>query len=424
MQRPFAFAMALVFGLVFAREARAAGPEVAPSPARVEPLATPAGLLAAADAAIGAGDLRLARSLFERLAAQFPATPEASEGRRALAIIALRVAPAGHAPPPTAMPAAGGTAITSATDDGEVIIRNEPYSRKTSERLRLTIWEKVDFSVTSFLYGMSLGLSFSLRQNSQSASDVLTPVALGAIAYTLGSVAFLKLANPDRGDLPLALAITSYVPTTTLLVLSAADANSNGRTTGMATTVAGLLSIPIAVVAAQHLDLDPGDTQLVRDAGFWGLALSTVGMLGFGGHTVSYYGYSQYQSPSGREVAVAGLVGLYGGLGLGLLGARVSEVSLERVRVTTWGGYGGAVVGLLLGAGADNGSAQGTYRGAAIGALAGLIITFLSTSSLDGIPDEEPTRMSWHRRLTPMIVQVAGKDGSIHPGLGMGGTLF
>jgi hypothetical protein len=107
-----------------------------------------------------------------------------------------------------------------------------------------------------------------------------------------------------------------------------------------------------------------------------------------------------------------------------LLGARVSEVSLERVRVTTWGGYGGAVVGLLLGAGADNGSAQGTYRGAAIGALAGLIITFLSTSSLDGIPDEEPTRMSWHRRLTPMIVQVAGKDGSIHPGLGMGGTLF
>jgi hypothetical protein len=322
------------------------------------------------------------------------------------------------------MPAAGGPAITPATDDGEVIVRNEPYSRKTSERLRLTIWEKVDFSVTSFLYGMSLGLSFSLSQNSQSASDVLTPVALGAIAYTLGSVAFLKLANPDRGDLPLALAITSYVPTTTLLVLSAADANSNGRTTGMATTVAGLLSIPIAVVAAQHLDLDPGDTQLVRDAGFWGLALSTVGMLGFGGHTVSYYGYSQYQSPSGREVAVAGLVGLYGGLGLGLLGARVSEVSLERVRVTTWGGYGGAVVGLLLGAGADNGSAQGTYRGAAIGALAGLIITFLSTSSLDGIPDEEPTRMSWHRRLTPMIVQVAGKDGSIHPGLGMGGTLF
>jgi hypothetical protein len=423
MQRPFAFAMALVVGLVVAREARATGLDVAPSSARAEPLATPSGLLAAADAAVGAGDLQLAHSLFEQLAAQFPDTREGSEARRALAIIVLRVSPPGRLPRPAAVPAAGGTHAASTTDD-EVIIRNEPYSRKTSERLRLTIWEKVDFSVTSFLYGMSLGLSFSLSQNSNTASDVLTPVALGAIAYTLGSVAFLKLANPDRGDLPLALAITSYIPTTTLLVLSAADANPNGRTTGMATTVAGLLSIPIAVVAAQHLDLDPGDTQLVRDAGFWGLALSTVGMLGFGGHTSSYYGYSQYQSPTGREVAVAGLVGLYGGLGLGLLGAGVSEVSLERVRVTTWGGYGGAVVGLLLGAGADNGRAQSTYRGTAIGALAGLVITFLSTSSLDGIPDEDPTRMSWHRRLTPMMVQVAGKDGHLYPGLGLGGSLF
>jgi hypothetical protein len=334
------------------------------------------------------------------------------------------VAPAAHAPAPASAPAAGGKTAGSAPEDAEVIVRNEPYSLRTKERLRLTIWEKVDFSVTSFLYGMSLGLSFALSQDTHSASDVLTPVALGAIAYTLGSVGFLKLANPDRGDLPLALAITSYVPTTTLLVMSAADASSDGRTTGMATTIAGLLSIPIAVVAARHLDLDPGDTQLVRDAGFWGLALSTVGMLGFGGHTDTYYGSSQYRTPSGREVAVAGLVGLYGGLGLGLLGTRVGEVSLERVRVTTWGGYGGAVVGLLLGAAADNGREQDTYRGAAIGALAGLVITFISTSSLDGIPDDEPPRTSWHRRLMPVMVQVAGRDGSLHPGLGVGGTLF
>ena len=424
MQRPFGFAIALVFGLVFAREARAAEREIAPASARVEQSPTPAGLLAAADAAVGAGDLPLARSLFEQLATQFPATPEASESRRALAIIAMRVAPTGHARAPASAPAAGGKSAASATQDDEVIVRNEPYSLRTKERLRLTIWEKVDFSVTSFLYGMSLGLSFALSQDTHSASDVLTPVALGAITYTLGSVAFLKLANPDRGDLPLALAITSFVPTTTLLVMSAADASSDGLTTGMATTIAGLLSIPIAVVAARHLDLDPGDTQLVRDAGFWGLALSTVGMLGFGGHTDPYYGSSQYRTPSGREVAVAGLVGLYGGLGLGLLGARVGEVSLERVRVTTWGGYGGAVVGLLLGAAANNGREQDTYRGAAIGALAGLVITFISTSSIDGIPDEEPARLSWHRRLTPVMVQVAGREGSLHPGLGVGGTLF
>jgi len=416
--------MALVFGLVFAREAHAAKPDIAPSPAQAHPWTTPAGLLAAADAAVGAGDLLLARSLFQRLADEFPATLEASEARRALTIIAARVVTPGHTPAPAAAPAAAGTAVTSPIEDGDIIVRNEPYSRKTSERLRLTIWEKVDFSVTSFLYGMSVGLSFALSQDVHTTSDVLTPVALGAIAYTLGSVAFLKLTNPDRGDLPLALAITSYIPTTTLLVMSAADAHLNGRTTGTATAVTGLLSIPIAVVAAQHLELDPGDTQLVRDAGFWGLALSTLGTLGFGGRTASYYGASQYQSPSGRKVAVAGLIGLYGGLGLGLLGAGVSEVSLERVRVTTWGGYGGAVVGLLLGAAANNGHEQDIYRGTAIGALAGLVITFLSTSGLDGIPDEDPTRTSWHRRLTPIMVQVADRDGGLHPGLGVGGTLF
>jgi outer membrane protein assembly factor BamD (BamD/ComL family) len=111
MQRPFGFAIALVFGLVFAREARAAEREIAPASARVEQSPTPAGLLAAADAAVGAGDLPLARSLFEQLATQFPATPEASESRRALAIIAMRVAPTGHARAPASAPASATSPI-------------------------------------------------------------------------------------------------------------------------------------------------------------------------------------------------------------------------------------------------------------------------------------------------------------------------
>ena len=412
---------------LFALDVGAAESGVAPAAAPGQPSATPAGLLAAADAAVGAGDLQLARSLFERLVAEFPAAPKAGEARRALKIIALHPISAGRTPSSLSAPANAKTA-TDTTEDDDIVVRDEPYSRKTSERLRLTIWEKVDFGVTAFLYGMSVGLSLALSQNQQSSSDVLTPVALGAVAYTLGAVAFLKLANPDRGDLPLALAITSYVPTTTLLLMSASDSHASSRTTGAATAVTGLVSIPIAVLAARHFALDPGDTQLVRDAGFWGLALSTVGMLGFGGRTSSgsYYDSSNYEFPSGRKVAVAGLVGLYGGLGLGLLGASVSEVSLERVRVTTWGGYGGAVVGLLLGYSYSDYASreQSTYKGAAIGALAGLVITFLSTSSLDGIPDEEPTHTSWHRRLTPMMVQVAGTDGSVHPGFGFGGSLF
>jgi hypothetical protein len=416
MQRPLGVAVTVLLMVGLALPVRAESGMAAP-PAPVEETATPAGLLASADAAVEAGDLPLARSLFERLIAAFPSTAEAREAHRALKILAVRVSPAGRASTPSA--------ATNA-QDGDVVVRDEPYSRKTSERLRLTIWEKVDFSVTSFLYGMSVGLSFALSQDAHGASDVLTPIALGAMAYTLGSVGFLKLANPDRGDLPLALAITSYIPTTTLLLLSATDSHAKDTTVGGATALAGLLSIPIAVIAARNLQLDPGDTQLVRDAGFWGLALSTVGMLGFGGRTEStpFVGSNYYQAPSGRKVAVAGLVGLYGGLGLGLLGARLSEVSLERVRVATWGGYGGAVVGLLLGAAANNGREQDNYRGATLGALAGLLITFVSTSSLDGIPTETAGAQAWHRRCAPMLVQITDRDGHAHPGLGLGGALF
>jgi hypothetical protein len=413
MRARLAFVLAFGFGILFAGDLRADAPEPASAAA---PSVTAEGLLSAADAAVEGGDLKLARALFERLTAEFPLTSQASEARRALRILDVQ----GRMPP------APGEASTDQirAADGNVVVRNEPYSLKTSERLRLTIWEKVDFSVTSFLYGMSVGLSFSLSSDAQTTSGVLTPIALGAIAYTVGSVAFLKLANPDRGDLPLALAITSYVPTTTLLLMSAADPDASSRTVGTATAIAGVASIPMAVLAARTFDLDPGDTQLVRDAGFWGLALGTLGTLGFAG-TSSDYQYGSYREPSGRKVAVGGLAGLYGGLGLGLLGASLGEVSLERVRVTTWGGYGGAVVGLLLGASASNNRnrARDIYRGTAFGALAGLAITFFTTGSLDGIPAEESKRTSWHHRLTPTMLQLTGSNGSVHPGLGIGGTL-
>lgn len=321
------FATALSLGIVLAAAAPVSAANLAPPP---EVQATPAGLLAAADEAVGAGNLELARSLFLRLAGQFAGTTEAAEARRALTIMAVSSARLG--PGPTA------TAPAGPVQNGDVVIRDEPYSLKTSERLRLTVWEKVDFGVTAFLYGMSVGLSFSLSQDGGSASDVLTPIALGAMAYTLGSVGFLQLANPDRGDLPLALGITSYVPTTALLAITAVDPDVSSSTTGAATTFAGLLSIPFAVLATRTFDLDPGDTQLVRDAGFWGLALATLGTMGFAGDRTEAWGYSNYHAPSGQQVAIAGLLGLYGGLGLGLVTAHVSEVSLERVRVTTWGG--------------------------------------------------------------------------------------
>ena len=418
------FAVALGVAVGFSRPAFAAEPAVAAPagpPTATAEKTTPEGLLASADAAVDAGSLDLARDLYQRIVAEYPQAPEANEARRALKIIAAR---ARSAPAGVAAAGAGAPSASAAAGGDGVVMRDEPYSLRTSERLRLTAWEKLDFGTTAFLYGLSIGFSYSLSLDNPSTGDELTPVAIGALAYTAGAVAFLNLANPDRGDLPLALAITSYIPTTTLLFADAAFDNPSSKRVAGATVVAGVVSIPIAVIAAKELDLDPGDTQLVRDAGFWGLVLGTTGTLAFGGSTTTFQGFSQYQSPTTRKVSVAGLVGLYGGLGLGLAGAHFSNVSLERVRVTTWGGYGGAIVGLLIGA-AAGGNTPDAYRGLSVGALLGLAVTFLSTGGLDGIPQEEggaarPAAF----RLTPTMQPVIGFNGQPHPALGLSGTLF
>jgi hypothetical protein len=391
------------------------GPAAAPT--------TAPNLLAAADAAVDAGNLELARALYERVVTEFAGTPEGRDARRALKIIAARVRSGALGAP---VPQSGGD--DSSRSDG-VIVRREPYSLKTLERLRLTAWEKLDFGISAFLYGASVGFSYSLSLDNQTSGNIFPPVAIGALAYTLGAVAFLNLADPDRGDLPLALAITSYVPTTTLLVANAAITNPNGKKTALATALAGLASVPIAVVAANKLDLDPGDTQLVRDSGFWGLVLATTGTLGFGGSTQEIVpGFSAYRAPSGRTVATAGLIGLYGGMGLGLLSAHFSDVTLERVRVTTWGGYGGAVLGLLLAAGAGHGDAD-AYKGVSVGALMGLVVTFIATSGLDGIPADDPgvgppPAHARGPRFAPTMMQLAGIDGQLHPALGFTGLTF
>jgi hypothetical protein len=106
-------------------------------------------------------------------------------------------------------------------------------------------------------------------------------------------------------------------------------------------------------------------------------------------------------------------------MGLGLLGAHFSDVSLERVRVSTWGGYGGAVLGLLL-SGAGGGGEQNLYRGISLGALAGLVITVVATRSLDGIPPDDPPEPH-ALRLTPSFAPMAGLDGQVRNTLGLGG---
>jgi len=279
---------------------------------------------------------------------------------------------------------------------------------------------------------LSVGFSLALSSNSHRGDDVTTAAALGALVYTGAAVGYLSAANPDRGDLPLALAIGSYLPTTTLLFSNIVYDHPKDETVALAVATTGLLSIPIAVIATRKLDLDPGDTQLVRDAGFWGLLLASTATLAWGGREYDGgFGTTYHQDPSSRRLSIAGAIGLYGGLGLGALAAGNSDISLERVRVATWGGYGGGLVGLLVGAGSEKG--QNAWAGLTIGSLLGLVVTFAASGSLDGIPPESTTvaAVGPGRRgaaaapkIMPSIVPVSVAGGpSAIPTLGLSGTL-
>jgi hypothetical protein len=384
-----------------------AAPAAAPAP----DAARPADLLAQADAAVDRGNLTEAQALYDRVLREFPATAEGRDASRALRILVARQRT--------------GT-LTPAPLPEDVVIRPEPFSLRTSERLRLTTWEKLDFGVTSFLYGLSVGLSYGLSVDDGDGSTGTSAMAAGAITYTLGSVAYLSLANPSRGDLPLALGIASYLPTTTLLVANAAIDDPDPENVGLATAGAGLLAVPIAVAATSWLDLDPGDTQLVRDAGFWGLVLATSGTLGFAGTTEDFGGFQSYREPSSRAIGIGGLAGLYGGLALGALAASQSEISLERVRVSTWGGYGGALLGGLLMVGGD--LERDVWRGICVGGLLGVVTTFAFTGRLDGIPADtqviSQAKPSFLRSLIPTLTTVDTAAGGQRPALGLAGPLL
>jgi hypothetical protein len=387
----------------------------------------PAKLLGVADGFVDSGDFHLAAGLYQRIVEEFPDSTAAAQAARSLKIIKagrLDMQPADEVVVTPAAP----TPAPAIPRDGDTVLRVDPYSVRTAERLRLTTWEKLDFGVTSFLYGMSLGGSYALTLDHE--DEATTPIALGALVYTLGAVGYLSVGHPDRGDLPLALAITSYIPTSTLLLSNLLFPDADPKKTGIAVTVAGLAAIPIALVATHALDLDPGDTQVVRDAGFWGLVLGTTSCLAFRADTITVdYGggatYSYDRQPSNRTIATWGAAGLFGGLGLGALAAAHSELSLERIRVTTWGGYGGGLTGALLASG-GHGSDQAIFAGITVGAGLGLVVAFLTTGGLDGIPPETSVvSRLLPRGMIPAVLSTPGLDaGSAStPLLGLAGVL-
>lgn len=379
----------------------------APAPAAAGGQSREAALLARCDELLERRLIAAARTCYEQLEGEHAGTPEARDARRALATMRALVATPGRPPPGTGVVLPEGTAGTAAPGTGGRLYLLEPFSTQTNERLRISTWEKLDFGITSFLYGMSTGLSMAAAGETDSVEGVVSTVVIGSLVYTGLAVAYVNLAKPDRGDLPLTLAISSYLPLTAVLGAMAAEVEDARAVAGTAAGAA-LLSIPLAYLAAARTDLDPGDTQLVRDAGFWG------GVIAFSAASAASLGAGD--NDLGRASGAAGLAGLYGGMGLGLLAARYSEVSLERIRVTTWGGYGGGLLGVLLGMSSENAD-ESVFTGLAAGSAIGLVVTFLSTSSIDKAPDE--TRVSSVRYLEPTMLPLVGRDGraGLHPGV-------
>jgi hypothetical protein len=333
---------------------------------------------------------------------EHPGTPEAHDAERAVALIAAM-----PAYPTAPQPGSFRPGPADPSKPGFYVM--EPYSHRTNERLRLTTWEKLDFGTTAFLYGLATGAAFSGAIDS--GDSPLPAMVTGSLLYTGLAVAYVNTATLDRGDLPLVLAITSYLPVTAGLVVLI-NQNESDETAGGLIAGSGLVSLPLAYWAAASTDLDPGDTQLVRDLGFWCAVWGVTGAL-------------SAEFPTDRSVGVAGLIGLYGGLGLGLLVARTTDVSLERVRVTTWGGYGGAIVGGLIGlaGGGEHGpSGSEISAGVAVGSGLGVLITFLATSSIDDVPADatfQSPRAATLRYLQPALLPVVERDGRTRPRLGL-----
>lgn len=357
----------------------------------------PAVALQACDLMVAQGKALVAAPCYEGLRQQYPGTPEAHDAERALQLL--------KAWPPAAAPSAGPVVPPLVEPGKESFYVLEPYSRKTKERLRLTTWEKLDFGVSAFIYGLSTGAAFGGATESE---NILVPMVIGSLAYTGLAVGYVNAADVDRGDLPLALAITSYVPLTAGLVSLAADASSS-RTSATLITASGLVALPIAYWAGSVTDLDPGDMQLVRDAGFWGVIWGVTGAIATAPVTA--------ESSFDRRAGVLGMVGLYGGMGLGLLAAKYTDVSLERVRVTTWGGYGGAIIGALIAA-ADKSSDRAVFGHVAIGSAAGVLLAFATTAAIDR-PPTNATFGSSVSLLEPTLLPVVDRDGQVRaqPGL-------
>jgi len=316
--------------------------------------------LARADALMALQNIYEALVLYRDLLEKYPNTTEARDARRAITIIEQMrhntVTPVDTLP--------------SMSDSAEIESDIHVYSKETGESLSIAVWEKLDFAGTLFSYG--LGTGAALAAGLECGGGCISGL-MAASAGAFGGAGLYSLfgATPDRGDLALIMGVSAYLPMTASfasLIIGGAAVENISLTAG----VVGLGALPIGLALAHFTDLDPGDTQLIRDSIFWGA------LFGIAGVTANYEGIT------GNSIGWAGLIGGAFGGGVGAVMANVSDPTLERIRVITWAGYAGAAIGVLGGiaAQADRGYAIGAMGGAALGLTLGTIYS----AALDDIP--------------------------------------
>jgi hypothetical protein len=246
--------------------------------------------LTAADALLDAHEIDAAYGAYDRVASDFPGTSEARTAERVMRALNACVtvptltcdgdfatdAPAAGAPGAAAAPTQG--AIRRLL--GRIVIPGRPepvtFSLETGEAIGIPWWEHLEFMVTAAAYGITVGLAFDAVLIHSSNETVIPPILL-AVGFGGSAALYAAFGSPDRGDYPLALTIMAGVPAAALMITAIASGpyTSAGRNIGnapygVAVGVGGVAAVPLALLLAAYVDVDPGDMQLVRDAGALG----------------------------------------------------------------------------------------------------------------------------------------------------------
>lgn len=347
-----------------------------PQPAKLVGSPSPAEIaLERADAWLEAGEIKRARRIYFKVLRKYPGTPPAEAALRSL------------------------LALESTPEEEPQAIEHQ----RASSASGFTAGDRADLIVSETAFGLVLG-GFSVA--GAGTSDYWPLVLGGALGG--GAATAFSLIDKDRGDVPLVLGLTSLVPATVYLAFRILPEIPNERSAATASAWTGMLSVPAAMILSQFVSPDPARAELVRQGADWGLLLGALG--------------GRYAAPSAlyqRWNFGAALLGLYFGLGMGVLAANaLPAVEVDSVRLTAIGGYVGVGLGYTL----ESVFADGRQPslGTAIGGLAGLGATALTLYLADR---PRRFRSSKHASLTPTLVPVVESSGRLAPALGLAGWL-